>query len=197
MLREGGAVATDPRLLVNGEVILGELTEDAGPRYTDTLTVPAHLLTTGSPRYSVIVSPEAARAAGLVPQLGTLLFTTERMPTQAEQDAFLAALAEVGTTGYVASGPVSLTRAPMLLLLMAAAGLIALGAAGIATGLAAADRRADLSTLAAVGAPPRVRRLLSLHQSGVDRRPRHGARPARRPGCRDAVLVAMNQRSRP
>jgi len=193
VLREGGAVATDPRLLVNGEVILGELTEDAGPRYADTLTVPAHLLTTGSPRYSVIVSPEAARAAGLVPQLGTLLFTTERMPTQAEQDAFLAALAEVGTTGYVASGPVSLTRAPMLLLLMAAAGLTALGAAAIATGLAAADRRGDLSTLAAVGAPPRVRRLLSLHQSGVVAGLGTVLGLLAGLGAAVAVLVGMNQ----
>jgi putative ABC transport system permease protein len=44
---------------------------------------------------------------------------------------------------------------------------VTLGAAGIATGLAAADGRRDLSTLAAVGASPRVRRALSLSQSGV------------------------------
>jgi putative ABC transport system permease protein len=47
------------------------------------------------------------------------------------------------------------------------AGVITLGAAATATGLAAADGRADLSTLAAVGAAPRVRRGLSLSQSGV------------------------------
>ena len=46
-------------------------------------------------------------------------------------------------------------------------GVITLGAAAIATGLAAAEGRADLSTLAAVGASPRVRRALSLSQSGV------------------------------
>jgi putative ABC transport system permease protein len=45
--------------------------------------------------------------------------------------------------------------------------VIALGAAGLATGLAAADGRADLGTLAAVGASPRLRRALSLSQSGV------------------------------
>jgi putative ABC transport system permease protein len=45
--------------------------------------------------------------------------------------------------------------------------LITLGAAGTATGLAAADGRADLSTLAAIGAAPGMRRLLSLSQSGV------------------------------
>jgi putative ABC transport system permease protein len=41
------------------------------------------------------------------------------------------------------------------------------GAAGVATGLAAAEGRADLSTLAAVGAGPGLRRLLSLCQAGV------------------------------
>lgn len=35
------------------------------------------------------------------------------------------------------------------------AGLVTIGAAGIATGLAQADAEADLKTLAAVGAPPR------------------------------------------
>ncbi|WP_328926648.1 ABC transporter permease [Streptomyces sp. NBC_00190] len=47
------------------------------------------------------------------------------------------------------------------------AGLVTIGAAGIATGLAQADAEADLKTLAAVGAPPRVRRTLSGFQCGV------------------------------
>jgi putative ABC transport system permease protein len=45
--------------------------------------------------------------------------------------------------------------------------VIALGAAAIATGLAAVDGRADLRTLGAVGATPRVRRMLALSRSGV------------------------------
>ncbi|MFJ9696557.1 ABC transporter permease [Kitasatospora sp. NPDC101183] len=47
------------------------------------------------------------------------------------------------------------------------AALVALGAAGIATGLAAADSQRDLTTLAAVGAEPRIRRSLSGFQCGV------------------------------
>ncbi|MGW4891195.1 FtsX-like permease family protein [Kitasatospora sp. NPDC004240] len=47
------------------------------------------------------------------------------------------------------------------------AALVALGAAGIATGLAAADSQRDLTTLAAVGAAPRIRRTLSGFQCGV------------------------------
>ncbi|MEY9945794.1 FtsX-like permease family protein [Kitasatospora sp. GAS1066B] len=45
--------------------------------------------------------------------------------------------------------------------------LVALGAAGIATGLASADSQQDLTTLAAVGAAPRIRRTLSGFQCGV------------------------------
>ncbi|WP_031071258.1 ABC transporter permease [Streptomyces sp. NRRL WC-3742] len=41
------------------------------------------------------------------------------------------------------------------------AGLVVLGAACIATGLAAADSRQDQATLAAVGAPPRIRRTMA------------------------------------
>ncbi|MFF4380013.1 FtsX-like permease family protein [Kitasatospora sp. NPDC001547] len=41
------------------------------------------------------------------------------------------------------------------------AALVVLGAAGIATGLAAADSRQDQATLAAVGAPPRIRRTMA------------------------------------
>ncbi len=41
------------------------------------------------------------------------------------------------------------------------AGLVVLGAAGIATGLAAADSRQDQATLAAVGARPRIRRTMA------------------------------------
>ncbi|MEV4333958.1 ABC transporter permease, partial [Streptomyces sp. NPDC049597] len=55
----------------------------------------------------------------------------------------------------------------VLLALTVFAGLITIGAAGIATGLAQADAEADLKTLAAVGAPPRVRRTLSGFQCGV------------------------------
>ncbi len=88
------------------------------------------------------------------------------MPTVAEQDRFQGAL---GTDYevYVERGPGSQPATSALLVLAIVAGLITLGAAAIATGLAAADGRADLGTLAAVGASPRVRRGLSLSQSGV------------------------------
>ncbi|MEV0716539.1 FtsX-like permease family protein, partial [Asanoa sp. NPDC050611] len=54
-----------------------------------------------------------------------------------------------------------------ILVLAAAAIIVALGATFVATGLAAADGRRDLSTLAAIGAAPSVRRVLTLSQAGV------------------------------
>ena len=51
--------------------------------------------------------------------------------------------------------------------LAAAALVVAIAAAGIATGLAAVDSQADLATLAAVGAAPRIRRTLSGFQCAV------------------------------
>jgi len=68
-----------------------------------------------------------------------------------------------------------------------------LAAAAIATGLATADGRADLATLGAVGASPRVRRLMSLSQSGGDRRDRHAAGPR----CRCRRRVRAHRRDQP
>jgi putative ABC transport system permease protein len=46
------------------------------------------------------------------------------------------------------------------------AGLLAIGAAGIATGLAAAESHRDMAVLAAVGAPGRLRRKVAAYQCG-------------------------------
>ncbi len=54
-----------------------------------------------------------------------------------------------------------------LLALAIAAGIVTLGATGIATGLALTDARADHATLAAVGAAPRLRRRLAGAQALV------------------------------
>jgi putative ABC transport system permease protein len=51
--------------------------------------------------------------------------------------------------------------------LAVAAMAVAVAAAGITTGLASADSQADLATLAAVGAAPRIRRSLSGFQCAV------------------------------
>jgi putative ABC transport system permease protein len=132
-------------------------------------SLPAHLSAARRP-YGVlaVIPPRAASAAGMrtVP-LGSL-FTTSRMPSGAERQALSSDLAKLGTNTdtYLERGYQQQTRL-VLLALTIFAGLVTVGAAGIATGLAQADAEPDLRTLAAIGAAPRVRRTLSGFQCGV------------------------------
>ncbi|MEW2548034.1 ABC transporter permease [Streptomyces sp. NPDC047002] len=116
----------------------------------------------------LLMSPAAARAAhlGTVPYGG--YYTTSSPPTGAQQQRADAAVADLGSsvTLHIEKGYTS-HYGIVLLSLGLFAGLITLGAAGIATGLAQTDAEADLKTLAAVGAPDRVRRTLSGFQCGV------------------------------
>jgi putative ABC transport system permease protein len=119
------------------------------------------------------------------------LATTSRMPTVAEQDRAQAALGNEFAI-QVEQGPP--TTGPTLLVLAIVAGVITLAAAAIATGLAAADGRSDLAVLAAVGASPRIRRALSLSQSGVIAGLGSLIGAVAGLGASTAVLFALNQR---
>ncbi|MCB5163389.1 ABC transporter permease [Streptomyces bambusae] len=116
----------------------------------------------------LILPPATAKAAGYktVPQ-GSY-FTLERSPSSVERQRLDGAFDKMGADPefYVENGYTS-ENSLILLALALFAGLVTIGAAGIATGLAQADAEADLKTLAAVGAPPRVRRTLSGFQCGV------------------------------
>ena len=112
------------------------------------------------------------------------------MPTHAEQDRLQAA---VGDQFYVQVEEQPAPNRTALIVLIVIAGVITLGAAAIATGLAAADGRADLATLAAVGASPRVRRTLSLSQSGVIAGLGSLIGTVAGLGASIAVLAALNQ----
>ncbi|MEV7277066.1 ABC transporter permease [Streptomyces sp. NPDC093111] len=125
----------------------------------------------GSPlSYGVhsILSPAAAKAAGLTTVPMGAYFTTDRLPDSEQRQKLDSEIAKLGSSVDLTleEGYVSKTSL-VLLALTVFAGLVTIGAAGIATGLAQADAEADLKTLAAVGAPPRVRRTLSGFQCGV------------------------------
>ncbi|SCE64027.1 FtsX-like permease family protein [Micromonospora mirobrigensis] len=170
VLRAGGVVVDDPRRVVDGRVTLRVNRTDDRPEpvATTTTTVPGYALTDGIRADRLILSPAAAARVGLVGrQLGWVV-ATDRTPNRGEQDRFTRALREhLRISVEVERGPSEQDRSPQLLLLALAAGVVTVGASAIATGLAAAEGRADLSTLAAVGAGPGVRRLLSLCQAGV------------------------------
>ena len=157
-----------------------------------TMTFPGYLLTTDDGWGSTVYSPGAVDKAGLGTAVGSLVASTNRMPTQQEEDRAAAATQPLEAFIQIEHGPTFETD-PRLLLLIAAAVAITLGAAGVGTGLAAADSRTDLSTLAAVGASPRVRRGLSLSQSGVIAGLGSVLGAAAGMGAAIAVITALNQ----
>ncbi|WP_405019130.1 FtsX-like permease family protein [Kitasatospora sp. NBC_00070] len=113
-------------------------------------------------------SPETARRLGLTVTEGGSVWQPAEMPSSADEQKAEAALANVVSDaqftverGYRGKNDL------VLLALTGFASIVALGAAGIATGLASADSQRDLTTLAAVGATGGIRRRLSGFQCGV------------------------------
>jgi putative ABC transport system permease protein len=200
-LRGGAVVVDHPRYVVNGRVELAitEVNFDPGAgknERTRTTTARGFALPRPPRAPLVLMTRQTARSLGVGSAMSMLLAPTSRVPTVAEADRLQAALgARVNNRlgVYVERGPRPDPTTQSLLLLAVVAGIITLGAAAIATGLAAADGRADLTTLAAVGASPRVRRGLSLSQSGVIAGLGSLLGAATGLGGSTAVLVALNR----
>ena len=136
------------------------------------LTLPAAVAKTkdGSAVNGVraLIPQSAATGYGVKYQPSMILFDTTRMPTKAEEERANAAAETLGTTallkverGYQGGDDTT------MLALAAVAAFVTLGAAAISTGLAITDGQADLETLAAVGARPRVRRTLAGSQATI------------------------------
>ena len=184
VLRAGGAVVASPLFLNDGVVTLTvqryepvaapdepaslHPAKPAPPRSSTTrVSVPGTVVARDFAPGLVVLSPAAVAAAGLATRDAVnLVASTTRAVTQDEQDRAMAALQSLNAYPSFEQGFVHQLDTRLLLLLVAAV-VITLGAAAVGTGLAAADGRADLSTLAAVGASPRLRRVLSVSQSGV------------------------------
>jgi putative ABC transport system permease protein len=168
-LRAGKVVVDHPRYLRDGRVRLSITAVNPFEKQNERSwrrTAPGSVLPHRPRAPITLMSWRTARSLGLDPVPSMVLATTSRMPTVGEEDRLQAAFGNTAGV-YVERGPRPRSDTRVLLMLAVVAGVIALGAAAIATGLAAADGRADLGTLAAVGASPRVRRGLSLSQSGV------------------------------
>ncbi len=195
MLAGGGVVTTDPRHVVDGRITLEARTVrgDGTPVHpVRSLTAPAYVLR--SPVPALVISPAVVADAGLSTEPDAVLATVATAPDEATRQRLDVALRGVtpGAYSMVEEGP-SGGDDTILLLLAIAAGLITLGAAGVATGLAAVDGRNDLVTLGAIGAGPRVRRLLSLNQAGVIAGVGTALGLAAGLGAAYTILAAMNQ----
>lgn len=113
-----------------------------------------------------VISPETAADLGLTIQSDRTLLVTEQAPTQEAEDRARAALEPYAMYLQVERGFQS-DLLPIIAVLGGASALVTIGGVAIAVGLAAAEGRADLATLGAIGAAPRRRRLLAMAQAGV------------------------------
>ena len=169
VLESGGMVVPLPRFIDrdgNATVIVHPADDLAGTRGRRVVLAAA-----ASPEGSVgttLYSPAAADLIGLPVADAGIVAVLDRLPTDREHDAAQGALERLGVDSglYVERGYVSSYGIGLLALALGIAVLV-LGASGIATGLSAADGRADLATLAAVGATPSLRRALAAFQSAT------------------------------
>ncbi|MEU6619343.1 FtsX-like permease family protein [Streptomyces litmocidini] len=144
--------------------------EEGRPVPGEVSSLPAYLVPGDKKTYGLqaLMTPATAKAAGLSTVPLGLYVSTDRLPDSEQRQKLDSDLAKLGgnVEVHLEEGFVN-DYGIVLLSLVVFAGLVTIGAAGIATGLAQADAEADLRTLAAVGAPPRVRRTLSGFQCGV------------------------------
>ncbi|GGS91907.1 hypothetical protein GCM10010222_36770 [Streptomyces tanashiensis] len=176
-----GKIVSFNRALVqkNGTIAIKQITDIAAadkaseenrPAPGKVSSLPAYLVPGDQKSYGLqaLMTPATAKAAGLSTVPMGVYVSTDRLPDSEQRQKLDGDLAKLGSNvelhleeGFVNDNGI------VLLSLAIFAGLVTIGAAGIATGLAQADAEADLKTLAAVGAPPRVRRTLSGFQCGV------------------------------
>ncbi|GAA3577155.1 ABC transporter permease [Kribbella ginsengisoli] len=164
-LRTGKIVLPSPAGIKDGKV---PVSSDGDPESKSAITVPATAVasapTAGQLSTSALISTEAAKKLGTVdPYLA--VYQLEREPTGDELNA-VAKLLGHDDYLHVEKGYESPARL-WFLGLMAAATIVTLLGVAISVSLSAAEGRADLATLAAIGAQPRRRRNLAAAQAWV------------------------------
>ncbi|MGW4422111.1 FtsX-like permease family protein [Streptosporangium sp. NPDC004631] len=167
----GKAVVFDPSLVRNGRLSL-DVNSLGGDREggSDLVTVPAVVARAADPRQAVAVLPVAAlHGAGLKTRPRVLYIDPAAYRPTFQQRAGLEWRLQrvIPQVGLQTESGFDQEIAPQLWLLLGAALVLVLGGTFVATGLAAADMRPDLTTMAAVGAPPGTRRLVVAGQAGL------------------------------
>ncbi|MFF4922176.1 FtsX-like permease family protein [Kitasatospora sp. NPDC001261] len=176
-LAAGKAVVFDPRYLKDGKLAL-QYTLPVHPDssgnsrekpVTTEIAVDAVLVDSSVPAPGqAVVSPATAARLGFATAPAGSVWLPAAMPSDGAQQKADGAMAKLTDHTMLKIERGYESRAGLVQLgLNVFAAIVALGAAGIATGLAAADSQRDLTTLAAVGAEPRIRRSLSGFQCGV------------------------------
>ena len=162
----GAAIVFEPALVHSGRVRVDVIRPDpnangvATPVLLPAVTVP---VPHGGELPPVVVSADTARNRGWSATTTEALLRPPATPSRATERRLSAELA--GTAGiYVERGYQGRLGLAMFILLGASA-LAALAGTSIAVALAMAESRADMATLAAVGAPPGRRRVHAMAQA--------------------------------
>ncbi|MBZ2198170.1 ABC transporter permease [Occultella gossypii] len=178
-LADGQILVNDPDLIWPDGLVHLTLVpppDDAGNETADPLelTVPAHVVEWRHWSYGLLLSPEVAdlldpaSVQARVAPIGALV-TTPGGLAQADVDELRRSLAGLGggVSLQVEGMQNSRDTVGISLIVAGAALAIALAATGLSVGLAAAESRPDLATLAAIGASPGLRRKVAGAQAGV------------------------------
>jgi putative ABC transport system permease protein len=171
-LAAGRVILSDPRdLWPDGTVRMQLITDVTQPDGEDgqsvrTMRLPAVVLAPTVALDGPVVPPSAARSAGVDLEQQGFLASTTAMPSTEQQQKAAADLEDLGAYLQVERGYTS-EYGPGLIALVVAALLVTLVGTFTAVGLAATEGRADVATLAAVGASPGLRRRLAAGQAGV------------------------------
>lgn len=171
VLARGGVVVFDPTQLRKGMAALQVATygPDGSERLGQTVEAPAVFVATKQTFLSAFLSSQAAKTVDVPVTVAGTVLAYDTPPDDNTEESVNAALARIGVDdrsfrverGYRDNYGLG------LLALLVASAVVTLGAAGIATGLAQADAKPDLATLAAIGAAPRLRRTLTAFQAAV------------------------------
>jgi len=171
-LAQGKVLVQDARYVKNGRATISvEIMSDAGDGsaapVTRKITVPAFALDDPVDSLIGLMSPETARGLGLTLTPAGSVWLPSQSTTSAQQQRADAAVSALAPGSVQVERGYQATDSAIAIGLAVAAAVVAVAAAGITTGLASADSQADLATLAAVGAAPRIRRSLSGFQCAV------------------------------
>jgi putative ABC transport system permease protein len=171
-LQAGKVVVYDSTLLwpdgtVHVQIDRAEAKQGQQKESIQNIRLPAVLSDTRPGLVYPVFPPSAASALGVQLAPAGISAATSRIPSVAEQQRAAGAVNDLGASllsverGYHSNNPIGLVA------LIVAAALIALAGTFTAVGLAAAEGRSDVATLAAVGASPAVRRRLAGAQAAV------------------------------
>ncbi len=159
-LAAGKVVVFDPAMLDRSGNVLVQSGERQKP-------LPGHVLERAR-QYrrlpSALVSPALARSQGWPTRIDRVLVTFDSDASNDAVDTALSTAVDGRIRVFVESGS-RVERNTILLVVALIAGLVTLLSVGISIALSAAEGRADLATLAAVGAPPGRRRSLVAFQA--------------------------------